>query len=783
VSADLPTPTPRLPRPRSRKPRRLRLALAIVIGLPLLAGIAATTYFYVTFARLVDARLQGERVRALPRVFARPFEIHRGQWLSTQQLVDRLNDLGYAERATASQPGEFSRLDDAITLVARGGELTGRRIRIQAALQARGLPAPIAPDGKPVPTYAISRIEVEGGGTRDRIELDRPLLTTLITTNREKRRRVSLTLIPKLMVQAVLAIEDRRFYDHPGIDPIRIVGAIITNVKGDQPYLEGGSTLTQQLVKNFFLTPEKSYRRKIQEQFLSVVLETRATKDEILELYLNDVYLGQRGSYAIHGVAEASRVFFGKDVTNVSLAEAATIAGVIQAPGRHSPFAPGTRARDRRNVVLQAMADAGFVSQAAAERAGREPMQTVARARETEAPYFVDLLGQTLSDQYPGLLAGTRRVDIWTTLDSDLQRIAQEAVQAGAATIDVQLARKRVKGQAQIALVALDPRTGDILAYIGGRSYGQSQFNRPVNARRQPGSAFKPFVYLAAFESAAADGRTDITPATLVDDEQSTFAFEEQGWTPRNYEDEYDGIITLRRALAQSRNVATVRAAEMVGFDKVAALWKRFGPSMVPKPYPSIALGVFEATPFEMASAYTIFPNGGEMRPPRAIARLESDGAELPLKAEPRKPIARADTTFLVTNMLRSVVNEGTAAAARGMGFSHDAAGKTGTTNDLRDAWFVGFTPELLTAVWVGFDDNQPVSLSGSQAALPIWTRFMMAALAGRPNQSFAPPPGIVFVTIDRDSGKLAQPACPRIISEAFLAGTEPTEACELHKF
>jgi penicillin-binding protein 1B len=781
VSGD--PPTPRVPRPRSRKRRRLRLALLVLIGVPLLAAVATTSYYYVIFARIVDARLQGERVRALPRVLARPFEIHRGQWLSAQQLADRLNDLGYAERATPDQPGEFSRLADTITLVARGGDLIGRRLRVQLARQPRGLPAPIGTDGKPIPIDAVSRIEVEGGGPRDRVELERPLLTTLITTGREKRRRVSLSLIPKQMVQAVLAIEDRRFYDHPGIDPIRIVGAIITNIKGDRPYLVGGSTLTQQLVKNFFLTPEKSFRRKLQEQFLSVVLETRATKDEILELYLNEVYLGQRGSYAIHGVAEASRVFFGKDVTNVSLAEAATIAGVIQAPGRHSPFSSSTRSRDRRNVVLQAMADAGYVNQPAAERAGREPLETVARAMETEAPYFVDLLGQTLSEQHPGLLAGSRPIDILTTLDSYLQRIAQEAVQAGAAGLDAQLARKQIKGQAQISLIALDPRTGDILAYIGGRSYGQSQFNRPLHARRQPGSAFKPFVYLAAFESAAADGRTDITPATLVNDEPSTFAYEDQGWTPRNYEDEYDGIITLRRALAMSRNVGTVRAAEMVGFDKVAGLWKRFGPSTVPRPYPSITLGVFEATPMEVAAAYTIFASGGDMHHPRMIARLESDGRALPLAGARPTRIARPDTTFLVTSMMRSVVNEGTAASARGMGFSHDAAGKTGTTNDLRDAWFVGFTPELLTVVWVGFDDNQPVGLSGSQAALPIWARFMMAALAGRPNVGFAPPPGIVFVTIDRDTGKLAQPGCPRVLGEAFIAGTEPAEACELHRF
>jgi len=775
-------PTRTSARPLRRR-RRLRLYLGVALALPLAALLSVAGYYYVSFARIIDERLHGERMRTLPRVFARPFEIRRGQWLSSQQLVDRLNDLGYSERTQSEQPGEFARMEDAVTLVPRGGDLVGRPVRILVNPAGARFSGPIGSDGRPVPTPAIERIEVAGSGAVDAVRLDAPLLTTLITTGREKRRRISLTLIPKFMVQAVLAIEDRRFYEHPGIDPIRIVGAIITNIKGDKPYLVGGSTLTQQLVKNFFLTPEKSLRRKFQEQCLSIVLETRATKDEILELYLNEIYLGQRGSFAIHGVAEASRKFFGKDVTNLSLAEAATIAGVIQAPHTHSPFSSATRSRDRRNVVLQAMVDAGYVSQAAAERAGREPMQTVARALDSEAPYFVDLLGQTLTDQYPGLLSSTLPVDIYTTLDTNLQRLAQEAVQVGIVQIDTLLARKRVKGTAQVALIAIDPRTGDILAFVGGRSYGLSQFNRAVSAKRQPGSVFKPFVYLAAFEEAAAAGRTDITPATLINDEQTTFTFEDQSWTPRNYEDEYDGMITLRRALAQSRNVATVKVAELVGFDKVAALWKRFGSSTAPRPYPSIALGVFEATPVEVASAYTVFPNLGELRPLRAISRIVNGPTERPVVTPAATRIARADTTFLVTSMMRSVINEGTAASARGMGFALDAAGKTGTTNDLRDAWFVGFTPELLTAVWVGFDDNQPLGLSGALAALPIWTRFMMSSLAGRPTVTFEAPAGVSFVDIDRDTGKIAQPGCPRVLREAFAAGTEPTDVCELHRF
>jgi penicillin-binding protein 1B len=496
------------------------------------------------------------------------------------------------------------------------------------------------------------------------------------------------------------------------------------------------------------------------------------------------VYLGQRGSFAIHGVAEAARAFFGKDISNLSLSEAATIAGAIQAPPVYSPFRAPVRARDRRNVVLRAMADSGYISSAAAERAMAEPLVTVGRALDAEAPYFVDLVGQYFVEQFPGVGTGGHPTDIYTTIDMHLQRIAQEALRSGLSSVDDQLAKRKRPTGAQGALVAIDPRSGDVLALVGGRSYGESQFNRAVSARRQPGSVFKPFVYLAAFELAAAEGRTDLTPATVVDDEPTTFLFGDEEWTPRNYQEEYDGPITLRRALAMSRNVATAKVADEVGFGRIASLWRQVGTTLAPRAYPSIALGVFEATPWEIAEAYTIFPNGGELRPLRTVLRIASDGRDVPLPLQPApRRLARTDTTFLVTDMMRSVVNEGTGAGARGAGFTPDAAGKTGTTNDLRDAWFVGFTPELLTVVWVGFDDNRAIGLSGSQAALPIWTSFMMRALAGHPNIPFTPPPGITYVEIDRDTGLLPSPGCQRLIQQAFLEGTEPTTMCDLHGF
>ncbi len=758
-----------------RIPRSAWLGAAGLLLIVGLAAVAVLVHFWSLFGARIDARLHGERERVLPHVYARPLELYRGQAMGEHQLVDRLNDLGYAERTRLEKPGEFAIGRDTVVLVPRDGDQKGLLVR------ATFEPTTPTSSGRPRPVRIIGLV----GGDRkvDRVTLDPPLLTALISAGREKRRQVPLAAIPSRMVQAVLAIEDRRFYDHPGVDLIRTLGAIVTNLRGEKKYLVGGSTITQQLVKNFFLTPEKSLRRKLAEQYMAIILERKTSKDEILEMYLNEVYLGQRGSFAIHGVAEAARLFFAKDVSNLTLAEAATIAGVIQSPYTWSPFTSAEHCRERRNVVLRAMADEGFISDEAATRAEAEPIHVVRSALDAQAPYFVDYVGQTLGEAYPGLTGTTGSLDVYTTLDLHLQRSAQDALREGLSHVDELLARRKRPRQAQAALIAVDPRTGEVLAMVGGRSYNQSQFNRAVTARRQPGSVFKPFVYLAAFERAAEEGRTDLTPATIVDDEPTTFTTgADEAWTPSNYENEYDGLITLRRALALSRNIATIKVAEMTGFDRVARLWGRIGVGTDPHAYPSITLGVFEATPLEIATAYTVFPNGGEVRSLRVLSRIVSGGQTIVPPDQPVKRIARPDTTYLVTNMLRSVINEGTGAGARAAGFALDAAGKTGTTNDLRDAWFVGFTPELLAAVWVGLDDNQPLGLSGTQAALPIWSAFMIRALAGHPNIPFAEPPGIVTVTIDRDTGQLAGPYCPRVFRESFLSGTEPTVTCEVHR-
>ena len=758
-------------KPGKRRRARLRhwkLYLLVGLGVSVLVTSALTVYFYHSFSRQIDARLAGETERADPRIFARPFELRRGQAFTIAQLIDRLNDLGYSHRAKSQEAGEFTVGRDAVLLIPRDGDRKGELLRVVFGARRGKGPEPAT----------IDRVELPGTKrTIERFTLDPPLITAVVASGREKRRDVPLSAIPQRMVQAVLAIEDRRFYEHPGIDPIGLTSAAIGNVFGSRKYMRGGSTITQQLVKNTFLTPEKTLKRKLSEWFMSVALERRLTKDQILTLYLNDVSLGQRGSFAIHGVPEAARLFFSKDVTNVTLSEAATIAGVIQSPSRLSPFNNPEAVTERRNVVLQAMADSGYITADTATRSAHEPLQLAPRALDAEAPYFVDYITQELQDKYK---AATGAVDVYTTLDLHMQHIAQDAVRDGLARVDELLA-KRKRQRAQAALIAVDPRTGDILSFIGGRTYNQSQFNRVIAANRQPGSVFKPFVYLAAFERALAEGRTDVTPASVVLDEPTSFVFNEQTWTPANYDGQFEGPITLRRALALSRNIATIKVAEAAGYDQVAGLWRRVGAGTAPRPYPSIALGVFEATPFQIASAYTLFPNGGTLKPLHAISKIVKAGSEVPLQVMTGKNIARKDTTYLVTNMMRSVINEGTGAGARAAGFMLDAAGKSGTTNDLRDAWFVGFTPELLTVVWVGLDDNMPLGLSGTQAALPIWTNFMMRALAGRPNVSFEAPDGLAYVEIDRDTGKLANPACPRTFQEAFIAGTEPTEVCLLH--
>jgi penicillin-binding protein 1B len=752
--------------------RRFQIVVALLtlIFLPIVVGSSLLIYQYLRFSVVVQQKLRGERGLLPSRTYARPLVLRPGLFLGPDELVRVLNGLRYTEQeGKLTEAGQFAVTDAGVSL----------------------FPRPV-PDGAEEPilvTFDKEQVkELRGRGKHRFAEqsLEPELVTYLFDAEREKRRRVKYEELPDHLVKAVLAIEDRRFFSHPGLDPIRLVAAVIRNLRTDKEIPQGGSTITQQLCKNFFLTPERSYRRKAQEALLAFVLERRATKQEILELYLNEIYLGQAGSFSINGVGEAARLYFHKDVANLTLPEAALLAGMIQSPNPYNPFRHEKRATERRNEVIRAMQDAGFIDQKTMKEALAAPLLVERPSVDTtDAPYFVDLVRRQLAQRYDPNDLTTQNLSIYTTLDLHLQDLAQQALERGLDNVQ-KLIKKRTTERVQGSLIALEPASGKVVALVGGRSYGSSQYNRVMEARRQPGSTFKPFVYLTAFEATFDDpSLPPITPATVVDDAPSVFFYEDKEYIPTNYEDTYHGLVTLRHALAMSMNVATVKVAEMVGYPAVADLWsKKLGIGAPIQPYPAIALGAFEATPYELATAYNVLANGGlKVEPVTILSVADEKGRVLEQHHAPvPERVLRRESAFLVTDMLRSVMTEGTAASARWLGFTAEAAGKTGTTNDYRDAWFAGFTPDLLCVVWVGFDDNTPVGLSGTRAALPIWVDFMKAALGGVQPTPFPPPPeGIVFADIDSDTGLLATPYCPKTRSEAFIAGTEPREPCGAH--
>lgn len=760
--------------------RRVKLAVILltIVTVPLVGGFALFFWLFLRTSAMVDARLDEARARVPTRVFTRPVLVREKDLVSAAELTSLLNALSYEDATGRSGPlraGQFSAAAaDAVVVWPR----------------ATGLP-PAPPGKEPVPwtlTFARDRAgrdfvrTIRSGSTAARnLDFGSALLSYLYDDgSREKRRFVTYDELPKHLVNAVLAIEDRRFFQHPGFDPFRIASAALRNVRRSDGTQHGGSTLTQQFVKNFFLTPEKTLRRKVQEALVSFILETRATKQEIFELYVNEIYLGQVGSFSINGVGEAARVFFEKDVGNLSLVESALLAGMIQSPNPYNPMRHPERAKTRRDAVLSAMVESGSLTEADRKTAVDLPVEVKSGARPgLDAPYFLDVVTSDVKERFG--VDGAHNLALETTLDLRLQRVAQAALEKGLADLDAKI--KRPDGQKlQGALVALDARTGGILALAGGRSYGASQFNRALQAKRQMGSTFKPFVYLAAFEATLDDpSLPPITPATVVDDTPYVFFFEDKEYIPQNFEDQYLGPVTLRRALAKSLNVATVKVAELIGYERVSDLWRnRMRISSAVRAFPAIALGAFEASPMEVATAYGVLASGGRKHPPFALSRVLTDGGgvarDLPLP--PATEVVRPETTFLITSMLRSVMNEGTGAGSRGMGFSFDAAGKSGTTNDERDAWFAGYTPDIVTIVWVGYDDNAPVTLAGSRAALPIWVDFMKVATAGLGDRGFVyPEEGVVFVEIDKATGRRYNPECGQApFLEAFLVGTEPME-------
>jgi penicillin-binding protein 1B len=614
---------------------------------------------------------------------------------------------------------------------------------------------------------------------RERRRLEPEEITLFFRPERERRRLVSIKQVPEHLKQAVMAAEDGRFYSHHGIDPRGLMRALITNLKHAK-IRQGGSTITQQLAKNYFLTPAKTITRKSKEIILSLVIEFQYEKDEILEIYLNEIYLGQRGATSINGVGEAAWFYFGKSVSELSRAESAAIAGLIKAPNHYSPYKDPERCRIRRNSVLQAMHTKGWITEQELQADSAGPAKTSGfTVSRNKAPYFVDYLAEQLSSLYRPEDLTSLGLEIYTTLDTQVQAAAEAALTKGLAHLEKQnpaLRRNETDRKLQGAVVVMQPKTGYVLAMVGGRDYGTSQFNRIVQAKRQPGSAFKPFVYLAGLDR--------FSPTTLLSNQPKTYTIDGQPWEPRNFEPVTTYTVSMRNALQHSYNLATVDLALKTGLDRIVALTQKLHFSTVVKPYPSLALGAFEVKPIELARAYCVFAAEGVQ--PFALALkgvVDENDRTLNQKHLKIERLISPAKAFIINSMLESVVIDGTARSLKLRGINWPVAGKTGTTNDFRDAWFVGYTPDILALVWVGFDNGDPILATGSAAALPIWAELMKSIPQYRSEKGFNQPPGVEKRTVCAVTGLLVvENGCPEPLEEYFLSEHVPIEKCQLHR-
>ncbi len=732
---------------------RWRIILSGVVLVFLVAVGAALLYGYIKFKPILDARLQ--RQPHTNAVYSRPFNIEIGERLSLKDLRQELAESGYEPGDRGNGSGWYEALHNGVRLhQTDNGKSETLTVRL----------------GK----TSVESLEQNDLMVRA-ISLKPRFLSNLFGNLREKRKYVRYDDLPDQLVKAVLAAEDENFFHHHGLDLPSLARAAFVNIRAMRPRAawQGGSTITQQFIKNYFLTSEKSLHRKLEEAYLALLVESKFTKQQIFEFYANEVYMGQAGSFSMIGLAQAADGYLGKQPKDLSTAECALLAGMIQAPNRYSPFADRQAAIRRRNYVLGRMRQEGFITAQQAEAASREPIRTVSSTRHlyTEAPYFIDYLSEAVTREVPDWRK-TESFEVFSTLDPELQEAALEAVRAGAARVDRQLRGKKNAARPEVALVAVDPRNGDVLAMIGGRNYRESQFNRAVQALRQPGSSFKPFVYASALQSGA------FTLGSVVLDAPYEVDFGDEHYQPTNFGGGYRGNVTLRRALALSLNVPTVKIAEKVGYQAVAQFSHTLGFSDRLQGYPSLALGTWEVSVLDLTQAYTAFANQGQVVRLRGLTAYTKDGKRYEVPVASRQAVT-PEVAYLITSALESTVTWGTAAGIRAQGFRVPVAGKTGSSND---SWFAGYTPDLLCVVWVGYDDFSDIGLLGADAALPIWVEFMKRAeqrgkLSGA---KFQIPKDIVTRYIDTSSGLLATFNCPNTQPEEFIAGTEPTQTCYL---
>ncbi len=721
-----------------------QLLLRSIPGLLVIAAIAggdALLRSYKYYSRMVDARVASGYLTSRAGLYATPRTIRPGQNISPSGLAEALRRAGYAESADGAPNvvwnGSFRQTDDVIEIrPARRGNRPGV---VRAMFSG--------------PTRGETISELTGDDlTLESFTLEPEVLSNDLSYKAGKHETLRYSDLPPSLIQAILAIEDRRFFQHSGLDPVGIGRAIFRNTS-DERAGQGGSTITQQLVKNTYLSPEKTLRRKYAEAMLAFALEQRLSKEDIFALYCNEVYLGHRGAVAARGVKEAAQIYFDKALKDVSLAEAATLAGMIQGPVRYSPVQHPEAAQERRNQVLVAMASTGSIDAAEAAKAMAKPMVVAPASVSNDAlaPHFVDYVNRTLESNAEFGEVPTARQRVYTTIDLDLQRLAESAIRKQLARLDVVYKDENTRPQA--ALVALDPKTGNVVAMVGGRDYANSQLNRVTDARRQPGSTFKPFVYAAALE----DG---MSPVQQFADSPREFIYDHNKvYRPQNYGGGYSmRDVTMRDGLVRSLNTVTVDVATQIGLARVANLAAEFG---LPRPerYPSLALGTEEVTPLQLAAAYATFVNGGRRVRPKAIAGV-GETNEFGLVSDETKQVISPTTAYMVTNMLSDVIDHGTGSAARDAVKGTAIAGKTGTS---RDGWFVGYSQNLVCVVWIGFDDNRQLGLTGAAAALPVWADFMSAAIEMRPElggENFECPEGIKFVEIDADNGLRSTLTC-----------------------
>lgn len=746
--------------------RKRRIIIRSVIASLIIACVACLAllvYSYISYSKIVDERLANGYLTSRAGIYAAPRTLREGQSITPDNLVELLRRAGYVESSASDVwSGSFIQEGNRVLIRPRhlGGESRFPSL-VSARFDNRGRLFELKGDDVPLDAYT----------------LEPELLTNDASLKGGKRAALSYQDLPPVLVHAILSIEDRRFFEHSGVDIFGVVRALLRNA-GDNEIGQGGSTITQQLVKNTYLSPERTFRRKYAEAMLAFTLERRLSKEDIFALYCNEVYLGQRGAVGVRGVEQAARVYFGKDLKDLTLAESATIAGMIQSPNRYAPDRHADAAVARRNTVLGVMVRDGFITLEQAGTASKEQLAVVPYADQngTLAPYFVDYVNRVTESQLAqGSEGDERSLRIYTTIDLELQQLAEVAVKRQLERLD-----KVYKGKQtpQAALVALDPKTGAVLAMVGGRDYADSQLNRASDARRQPGSTFKPFVYAAALESG-------LSPVSMYTDAPREFQYDKRAvYRPANYGGAYSmRDVMMRTGLVKSLNVVTVDVAMRTGLGRVARVAESFGLKR-PEPYPALALGTTEATPVEMAAAYAVFANGGKRIRPTVIARAtDAGGGEIIDNSTlmPAAQVIQPTTAYMITDMLGDVIDHGTARAARGAVRKTAIAGKTGTS---RDGWFVGYTPNMVVAVWIGFDDNKQLGLTGAEAALPAWTEFVKNAVELRPDlggERFARPAGITTVEIDPETGMLATSSCPQRESIALTSALAPRAECLMH--